>query len=185
MEEQAFSTNSRRILGRRRGLALPRRAALFLAAGALLSSAGCVERTMTFQTNPSGAVVTLNGKEFGRTPVTKDFLWYGTYDVVVRKDGYHTYRGALHVVAPAYQWVPIDLLAELLPIPLRDVKTYAFYLQPDPASGTGGESADALRAQTPQLLERADQLKAQLQSSQYPKPAPTTRPSHKTKKQGQ
>lgn len=152
---------------------------LLFAACVFASGSGCVERTMTFQTNPSGAVVTLNGKEFGRTPVTKDFLWYGDYDVVVRKDGYHTYKTPLHVVAPVYQWVPLDLFAELLPIPFRDVKTYNFELHPDPASGTGSEAADALRQEAPSIIARADQLRTHLQSSEYPKAAPTTKPSHK------
>src|SRR5437016_3013952 len=70
---------------------------------------GCVERTLTVQTNPPGALVYLNDQEFGRTPVTRDFLWYGNYDVEVRKEGYRTIKTHQWLVAPAYQWVPFDL----------------------------------------------------------------------------
>ena len=49
---------------------------------------GCgVERTLQIESNPPGALVHLNGEEVGRTPMRKAFVWYGTYDVQLRKDG--------------------------------------------------------------------------------------------------
>ena len=56
---------------------------------------GCVERTMTFQSNPPGALVYVNNQEIGRTPMRRDFTWYGNYDVVLRKDGYETLKTAI------------------------------------------------------------------------------------------
>src|SRR5688500_8891874 len=48
--------------------------------------AGCgVQRSLTVQSEPPGALVYLNGLEVGRTPVTRDFTWYGVYDVELRK----------------------------------------------------------------------------------------------------
>ena len=51
---------------------------------------GCnrVERNLQVTSNPPGALVYLNGQEAGRTPMNKSFVWYGTYDVQVRKEGY-------------------------------------------------------------------------------------------------
>src|ERR1043165_4777491 len=59
---------------------------LFVGAG------GCVRRTLTVTTDPPGAVIYLNGVEAGRTPLERDFVFYGTYDVAVRKEGYETLK---------------------------------------------------------------------------------------------
>src|SRR5438045_3252646 len=69
----------------------PRWGILLLALSAALG-AGCVRRTLAVRSDPPGALVYLNGVEVGRTPVQRDFVWYGTYDVQVRKDGYDTIK---------------------------------------------------------------------------------------------
>ncbi|MGD0465022.1 MAG: PEGA domain-containing protein [Tepidisphaeraceae bacterium] len=125
---------------------------------------GCVERILTVQSNPPGALVYLNGQEMGRTPVQRDFTWYGTYDVTVRCEGYQTIKKPEPVIAPFYEWVPIDLVAELLPIPLKDHHTLTYNLQPMPAATEA----------SPGLMTRAEQLKGELESSHFP---PTTRKS--------
>src|SRR5690349_16661746 len=89
-------------------------ALLAITAGAL-TSGGCVQRKLTVTSEPSGAVVTMNDREMGRTPFTTDFTWYGDYDVQVRKEGYQTLSRAQPLPAPWWQWPPIDLLAELAP----------------------------------------------------------------------
>lgn len=81
----------------------------------LLACGGCVTRQVTVTSEPPGALVYLNDREIGRTPVTTDFTWYGTYDVVARKEGYDTAVERKRVIAPWWQWVPIDLLAEIAP----------------------------------------------------------------------
>ena len=53
----------------------------------LLGLCGCVERELTINTNPSGAVVLLNDEEIGVSPVTVPFNWYGDYNVTIRKQG--------------------------------------------------------------------------------------------------
>ena len=59
-----------------------------LIAVALLFCGGCgVERTLQIESDPPGALVTLNGNEVGRTPTRKEFVWYGTYDVQLRRRG--------------------------------------------------------------------------------------------------
>src|SRR5688500_18580755 len=53
---------------------------------------GCVVREMVIDSEPRGALVYLNDQEIGRTPLTKEFTWYGTYDAVVRLEGYETLK---------------------------------------------------------------------------------------------
>jgi len=119
---------------------------------------GCVERILTVQTNPPGALVQLNGQEMGRTPLSRDFTWYGVYEITVRRDGYQTIHTSAKVIAPIYEWIPLDLISELLPIPLKDHHILSYDLTPaPPASGP-----------SPGILTRAAELKGQLESSHYP-----------------
>jgi hypothetical protein len=125
---------------------------------------GCVRRALTVTSDPPGALVHLNGVEVGRTPMTRDFTWYGTYDVVLRKEGYETLKTQGKVIAPWWQWVPIDLFAELLP--LHDQRELAYTMKPYSEA-----SVD------PQLmLSRAEQMETKLQSSKYTR-APATTPA--------
>jgi hypothetical protein len=109
-----------------------RRAALLagLALGTAAGAGGCVERELVIDSNPQGALVYLNGQEIGRTPLRKEFTWYGTYDVVVRKEGFETLKTQTPIIAPAWQWVPVDLAAELVPVPLKDTHRVSYTLKP-------------------------------------------------------
>ena len=64
---------------------------------AILGS-GCVQRSLTVRSNPSGAMVSLNDVEVGRTPVTHSFQWYGYYDVEVRLSGYSSVKTVSPVI---------------------------------------------------------------------------------------
>jgi hypothetical protein len=116
---------------------------------------GCVRRSLTVTSDPPGALVYLNGTEVGRTPMTRDFTWYGTYDVVLRKEGYETLKTEGKVIAPWWQWVPIDLFAELLP--LHDKRELRYAMRPyeqktvDPA----------------EMVSRGEALGTKLQSSRH------------------
>ena len=108
---------------------------------------------MNITSNPTGAVVFLNDREMGRTPFKRQFLWYGTYDVVVRKEGYQTLKTTAAIEPPIWQWVPIDALTDFLP--LRDEHDVRFDLKPsaplDPAA----------------LLVRGQIMQTDLQSSEH------------------
>ena len=126
--------------------------------------AGCVEQTMKLDSDPPGALVYLNQQEVGRTPLTRDFKWYGDYDVQLRLEGYETVKTHEKVIAPAWNWVPLDMFAELWPFPIRDQRSFSYKLSPlDPAKD---ESAG--------LLNRAAYLKGKLESSEFTR-QPTTR----------
>lgn len=111
--------------------ATARRSLILLALPLALAGAGCgVERTLRLESDPPGALVYLNGEEVARTPAEVPLDWYGKYDVAVRKEGYETLKTERWVVAPWWQWPPIDLAAELIPLPLRDRRELRFELQP-------------------------------------------------------
>ena len=80
----------------------------------LLPAHGCVRRTLTITTEPPNALVYLNDQEIGRSKVSIDFLWYGDYDVVIRKDGFQTLHTHWNINPPWYQYIPVDFFAEVL-----------------------------------------------------------------------
>ena len=88
--------------------------ALIVVVALAASLCGCVERTMTITTDPPGAIVTVNDEEVGVSPVKFSFLWYGDYDIILRKTGYQTLATNHRVDAPWYQWPPFDLVAETM-----------------------------------------------------------------------
>jgi len=84
-------------------------------------AAGCVERTMKISTTPPGALVIVNDEEVGVSPVKFSFLWYGDYEILLRKQGYHTLRTHYRVDPPWFQLPPIDLVTEtMVPGTLHD-----------------------------------------------------------------
>ena len=97
----------------------------------MLVTAGCVRRTITITTEPPAALVYLNDQEVGRSAVTTDFLWYGNYDVIIRKEGYKTLKTHWEIKPPWYQVIPIDFVAEVLwPGHIHDEHSRHFVLDP-------------------------------------------------------
>ncbi len=101
-----------------------------MACGLAVALGGCAQRTIVVTSEPPGALVWLNDVEIGRTPVSASFLYYGTYDVQVRLDGYHAINTGRTAVAPWYEYPPIDLIAELSPVPVRTTVRWHFDLTP-------------------------------------------------------
>ena len=129
-----------------------------------------VEREIYVTSNPPGALVWANDQEIGRTPLARDFTWYGTYDVVVRKDGCEPLHTKTKVIAPWWQWPPIDLAVEVLPGHWVDRREIRYDLKP----------ASTQPADPELMLNRAEQLRIRLEGSQYtrnPATVPVTKPS--------
>lgn len=134
---------------------MPRATPILLCVGVIgvaLSLGGCVERRMTITSEPSNALVYLNGREWGRTPIERDFLWYGNYDVAVRAEGRPTLKTTARVTAPWWQWPPFDLVAELMPWHPVDRQNLHFTLPQDTQTDTPAQT----------LVSRAVELKADL-----------------------
>lgn len=82
---------------------------------AALAMAGCVQRTLSITSNPSGALIYLNDEEVGRTPLEVPFTFYGTYDVRLEQDGYKTLWTKQKAKAPWWEAPGPDLIAEAIP----------------------------------------------------------------------
>jgi hypothetical protein len=92
---------------------------------------GCVERRLTINTEPQGAIVVLNDEEIGTSPVTTSFEWYGDYNVRISKQGFQTLKTHRKLKAPWYDYAPFDLFADCVN-PKRTVDSYewSFTLAP-------------------------------------------------------
>jgi hypothetical protein len=96
-------------------------------------------------------------------------LWYGTYDLRLRQDGYTPVVKKAKVWAPLWQIPPFDLLAELVPFRLEDRHVLSYEMTPLPE-----------RVEPTELLSRAAAMRGQLQSSEY-REAPATQPATTTR----
>ena len=123
-----------------------------------LASAGCVERRMTIRSNPSNALVILDGQEIGFTPVSVPFHYYGVRQIKLVKDGYETKIINQHVTPPWYQRFGFDFVSEvLIPWRIRDERDYGL-----------NENEYALQPKflvpQDQLLQRAQEVRMAAQS---------------------
>lgn len=119
-----------------------------LAVGGLLTC-GCVRRTVTITTEPSGALLWLNDREIGRTPVEVDFDYYGTYDVRLERPGYEPLMTSGTASAPWWETVGLDLVAELVPATLHSRVEWHYVLE------TANDDPEA-------LAERAREMRSTL-----------------------
>jgi hypothetical protein len=94
-----------------------------------MGGAGCVERTISISSEPPGALVWLNDREVGRTPLQVGFTYYGTYDLRLEREGYDTLLTSAVAAAPWWETVGVDLFAELTPARLRSRVTWHFVLE--------------------------------------------------------
>lgn len=111
---------------------------------------GCVERNLTINTNPQGALVVLNDEEIGTSPVTVSFEWYGDYDVRISKEGFETLKTHRNLKAPWYDNFPFDLFAWLNPERIVDEYEWTFELSPKK------------EISREELIQNAEELKKQL-----------------------
>jgi len=128
----------------------------------LLAAVGCVERKMTVTSTPPGARVYLDDQEMGQTPVTFRFDFCGHRTFVLKKDGYRVAQEVRNVRAPVYDWPPLDVFADLGPIPLKDHRTFHFDLRP------------VTEVKTDELIERAKAMKSRLEGGVPPGKAPAS-----------
>jgi hypothetical protein len=115
----------------------------------LIAIGGCVQRRLTIRSNPPGARVYVGDEEIGTTPVSTDFVYYGTRKIRLVKDGYETMVVNQPIPAPWYQIPPLDFVSEnIVPGEIRDERVVNFQLVP------------LQPVMTDQLLARAEQLRA-------------------------
>jgi hypothetical protein len=134
-------------MGKYNGIAIPAVSLLVL-----IVLAGCVERELTINTQPQGALVELNDEEIGQSPVTVNFNWYGDYCVRISKDSYETLNTHRLLKGPWYDYFPFDFFAQIIN-PNRIVDSYAWTFELSPKQQISRE----------ELIENAQELKQQLQ----------------------
>lgn len=123
--------------------------AVVLIAGLFLS--GCVERQLTINTVPQGAVIVLNDEEIGNSPVTVGFNWYGDYNVRITKPGYQTIKTHRRLKGPWYDKFPFDFFAQILN-PKRITDSYEWTF----------ELAGQQKTDREELIKKAENIKKQL-----------------------
>ena len=112
---------------------------------------GCVERRLTINTEPQGALVTLNDEEIGISPVTVSFQWYGDYWVRITKDGYENLNTHRLLKGPWYDHFPFDFFAQIIN-PNRTVDSYEWTFSLEPKKQISRE----------ELIQAAEKLEKQL-----------------------
>ena len=117
-----------------------------------LAVSGCVERQLTINTQPQGAVVLLNDEEIGTSPVTVSFNWYGDYWVRITKEDYETLNTHKKLKGPWYDKFPFDFFAQIVS-PKRTVDKYEWTFTLEEKKQISKE----------ELVEKAQKLKDQLQ----------------------
>ena len=135
------------------------RGARFFTMLAITLLAGCVERRFVIESDPPGAMVLVNGKPIGATPVDGHFLYYGKYDFTLIKDGYETLQVEECFRPPWYEYFPLDFLSEnLWPGNVEDVRRPKMF-----------QLCPRMQPRTDVLFGQAEQLRSKGRSLQ---PAP-------------
>ena len=115
-----------------------------------LPSVGCVRRRMTVRTSPAGATVSVDNQVIGTSPAATSFVYYGTREFRIEKDGYRTETIRRRINPPWYQFPGLDFVSETLwPGELRDERIIDVQLVPqtiEPVENVIGR-ADSLRQQ--------------------------------------
>jgi len=123
---------------------------------ACLFLGGCVERQLTINTEPQGALVVLNDEEIGTSPVTVSFNWYGDYCVRISKAGFETLKTHRKLKGPWYDAFPFDFFAGVLSSE-RIVDSYEWTFELAPRREISRE----------ELIQNAQELKKQLSTTDF------------------
>ena len=144
----------------------PRRSLLVLAplTACVLLAPGCIERRIRVTSEPPGALVWLNDREIGRTPVETTFTFHGDYDVRLDLDGYEPIHEERQAKAPVYEYPGIDLVASALPVRFKNEIDWHFDLEPSL------ETSQPPTAFEDDLLDRAETLRMQALTGVTPAP---------------
>ena len=123
-----------------------------------------VRRRLTITSNPPGAVVFVDDREIGITPVSTSFTYYGTRKIQLVLEGFETLTVKRTFSPPWYQWPVVDFISEnMIRRELRDERVVDFRMVPQRI------------VPSDQLLLRAQRLRDR--SRQGVVPESPTRPS--------
>ena len=124
-----------------------------------------MQRRLTIRSNPPGALVYVDDYQIGTTPVSTDFVYYGTRKVRLVKSGHETLTVLQPIPTPWYEYPGLDFISEnLVPGEIRDERVVEYQLQPQ------------MVVPTEQLRERGENLRQG--ASGPPVAAPPAPPSY-------
>lgn len=90
---------------------------------------GCIRSRVLITSDPPEAEVTWLGEPRGVTPIEIPFIWYWYYDIEIEKEGYEPLETVERFSTPPWLIMPLDLLAELAPFPIRDKRKRHYVLE--------------------------------------------------------
>ena len=125
---------------------------IFLPVLSSLLCVGCIQRTVTITSEPSGALTYLNDEEVGRTPVEVPFTFYGVYDVRLQHAGYTPLWTTHKAEAPWWEAPGPDLVAEYVGGKVQ----LNWHFEMEPLKEVSDEA----------LIDRARQLRAELSKAE-------------------
>jgi PEGA domain len=154
-------------------VATPWRSAVWIAlVVAGCAGGGCVHRRFTVRTNPPGARVFVDEYEIGTSPVSHDFVYYGTRKIRLVKDGYETLTILQPIPTPWYDLPGIDFISEnLVPTEIRDHRVLDFQMQPQvivPTEQLMGRAEELRRSRNPNVPVGAIAPQGAVPQGSYP-----------------
>jgi hypothetical protein len=108
---------------------------------------------MTVRTNPPGAMVYVDRQYIGLSPASTSYVYYGTRNFEIVRDGYRTEKFLRRFNPPWYSIPPLDFFSEnLWPFEKRDERIIDVQLSPEPTVPNEAliESGEQLRLQSSQ-----------------------------------
>ena len=102
----------------------------------IVSGLGCVTRSINITTTPSNALVYIDDKYIGKSPVSVPFTYYGTRKITIEKqdeDGRIILKRVVsheQIKPPIYEIFPLDFISEIiLPIKFEDKHNFNYDLE--------------------------------------------------------
>ena len=105
-------------------------AGLFLMLFVCCAASGCIRSRVHLTSEPAGAEVIWRGDPYGATPITIPFIWYWHYDFALEKPGYEKMEVVERFRTPPWFLMPLDLLMEVIPVPIPDNRYRHYVLEP-------------------------------------------------------
>jgi hypothetical protein len=133
---------------------------------AIFAFSGCVTRSITVKTNPSNALVYIDNKLIGESPVTMPFTFYGTRKIMIERkdeDGVLTHERTIafeKIKAPVYEIFPLDFFSEIVwPLKIKDDQVLSYNLvELDPIS---------IKERQARMLESAEELRQRVNAPEF------------------
>ena len=91
---------------------------------------GCIRSRVTITSDPPAAEVIWRGEPRGVTPITIPIKWYWYYDFTLQKEGYEKKEIIERFRTPPWFIMPLDLFAEIIPVPFPDERERNYVLKP-------------------------------------------------------